>query len=258
MTGRLFAFATRRNHRTWIEFVLACRAALFAGRRYKCPCCGWNLRAFTHGGTSLRVREKGYCPRCNAKARHRRDWLFLDQQTSLFSTRTRLLHIGPKYALARRFVRMPTVEFVSIDVADRPYVTHQADVSDLPFASASFDAAICIHVLEHVQRDREAIREIHRVLKPGGWALITVPINLDQATFEDPSVESPEERRRLFGEEQHVRAYGCDFAGRLSEAGFEVVLHRASDLEGETMQRYGLRDDENVFYCTKRAGDGEA
>ncbi|MDH3224487.1 MAG: methyltransferase domain-containing protein [Gemmatimonadota bacterium] len=251
MTSRLFAFAQSKSHRGWIEAALACRALLFLGRRFKCPCCGWSLRAFTHGGTSLRVRENGYCPRCNAKARHRRDWLFLREHTNLFTDPIRLLHVSPKYALARRLVRVQSIDFVSVDIAHRPYVTHRADVTDLPFDTCSFDAVICIHVLEHIPDDRKALKELHRVLKPGGWAVITVPIDFSRPTHEDPAIVSPEERRRLFGEEQHVRAYGCDFAHRLSQAGFQVSVHAGADLGQETKDRYGLLDDENVFYCIR-------
>lgn len=256
MTGRLFSFAQSKAHRGWIELGLALRALLFLGRRFQCPCCGWSLRAFTHGGTSLRVREKGYCPRCNAKARHRRDWLFLVEHTNLFSDPVRLLHVSPKYALARRLVRLENVDFVSVDIADRAFVTHRADVTDLPFETSSFDAVICIHVLEHVYDDRQALRELHRVLKPRAWAVITVPIRFDRLTHEDPTVVDPEERRRLFGEEQHVRAYGSDFADRLSDAGFDVILHAGADLQEDAKERYGLLDDENVFYCTRSDARG--
>ncbi|MBN1449874.1 MAG: hypothetical protein JW963_02580, partial [Anaerolineales bacterium] len=67
-----------------IEALLAVRSLLFIGNRFTCPCCEWKLRAFTFGGASLKVRHLGYCPRCNSKARHRRDWLYLEQKTNLF------------------------------------------------------------------------------------------------------------------------------------------------------------------------------
>jgi len=49
------------------------------------------------------------------------------------------------------------------------------DVGDLPFAGGSFDLVLATDILEHVDDDRRAIREIARVLRPGGHALITVP-----------------------------------------------------------------------------------
>jgi len=175
----------------------------------------------------------------------------LKERTNLLAGPMRVLHVAPWYSLSRLLVRIPTIDFVAIDIEDRPHVSERADVTDLPFESDAFDAVICIHVLEHVEADRTAMREMFRVLKPGGWALISVPIDLTRATYEDPAIVSPAQRRVHFGEAGHVRFYGADLEDRLKQAGFAVELDRAADLASETMERYGLLDDENVFYCTK-------
>jgi predicted SAM-dependent methyltransferase len=125
------------------------------------------------------------------------------------------------------------------------------DLVKIPIRVESFDAIICVHVLEHIQEDRQAIRELFRVLQPGGWAVITVPIRLDQKTFEDPRITTPEERERAFGEAQHVRFYGYDLLERLEAVGFQVHLDLGQDVEQQTKEKYGLLDDENIFYCTK-------
>jgi len=234
-----------------IEAFLFMRALLFAGRKYTCPCCGWRLRAFTHGNSSFRVRHFGYCPRCNAKSRHRRDWLFLEEHTNLFSDDVRLLHVSPKFSLSRRFVKMPNIGYTGIDLHDRPNTSAKVDISAIPFHSETFDALLCIHVMEHVEDDVSAMRELYRVLKPGGWAVISVPIRLDQLTYEDPAITAPEERRRHFGEEQHVRIYGYDFRDRLAAAGFDVQHYLAEDIDSSASKRYGLLLDENVFFCTR-------
>jgi len=251
MINSFFRIAKSPSNRWWLEALMTCRALLFLGRRHSCPCCGWNVRAFTHGGTSLKVRESGYCPRCNSKARHRRDWLYLQEKTNLFTSDIRLLHVSPKYALSRRFVRMPSLKYVGADLEGRPNVCVKMDLVSIPFETESFDAVICIHVLEHVNDDRQAIREMHRVLKPGGWAFISVPIRLDEKTFEDPAIRDPVERRRAFGEEQHVRYYGYDLTERLEQSGFQVQLDLGNKLDQQTRNKYGLREDENIFYCTK-------
>lgn len=229
------------------------RALLYWGRRYRCPCCGWSLRSFTRGGMSLRTRPNGYCPRCNAKARHRRDWLFLRERTNLFGEHIRLLHVSPWYALSRLLVKMSNIELVGVDIEERPHVSHRVDVTDLPFEDDTFDAVICIHVLEHVEADRMAMAQLHRVLRPGGWALISVPVDFGRSTYEDPDIVSPDERRAHFGEASHVRAYGIDIRDRLEDAGFVVELDRAADLDSGTVARYGLLRDENIFFCHKPA-----
>ncbi len=146
---------------------------------------------------------------------------------------------------------MPAIDFVGIDLEGRPHAPLRVDIQSIPFESNSFDAIICIHVLEHVENDRIAISELHRVLKPGGWALISVPIDFDRETFEDPAIVSREARLKYFGEEQHVRIYGRDFGDRLQSVGFNVQLDRGADIHAETKTKYGLLDDENIFYCTK-------
>ena len=95
--------------------------------------------------------------------------------------------------------------------------------------------------------------EMYRVLKPGGLAFITVPILEDEPTRENPAITSPEERKRVFGEESHVRYYGLDIRDRLESVGFDVDFESAHSITEESLFRHGLRQDENIFLCTKPA-----
>ena len=249
--ANIFDYTRTGLGRLAVDRLLAVRALPFLGFRYRCPCCGWRLRTFTRGGASLRSRPSGYCPRCNSKARHRRDWLFLRRNTELFTRPQRLLHISPKYALARRLARLPNLDYVAGDLEARPYIALRFDLTSLPLRDESFDSAICIHVLEHIEDDRAAMAELFRVLRPGGWALVTVPARLDQPTYEDAAVTAPQDRLREFGETDHVRFYGNDLVQRLEAAGFHVALDAATELDPATMEHYGLLADENIFFCTK-------
>ena len=251
ISNMVFALAGRSRHRWWVETLLTCRALLYIGRRHVCPCCGWKLRTFTRGGASLRARDCGYCPRCNSKARHRRDWLYLVKNTALFEARGRLLHVGPKYALSRQFIKSENLDYVGVDCKLRPNIRSVANIEKIPFRDGVFDAIVCIHVLEHVEDDRSAISELFRVLKPGGWAFVTVPIRLDAPTYEDPTITTPQARREAFGEEQHVRVYGYDLADRLKAEGVHVQLDRADRTEASLRKKYGVLDNEHIFFCTK-------
>lgn len=228
------------------------RGIVFKGGRYVCPCCGWRVRSFVAKGAFVSTSTTGYCPRCNAKARHRRHCLYLEHQTDWLNVPLRLLDIGPCWAISRRFQRSQNVQYVGVDVErNGPQVSILGDVIKLPFAGDSFDAAICTHVLEHVPDDRSALGELYRVLKPGGAALVSVPIRLDRRTDEDISISDPDERARRFGERGHVRWYGNDFPDRLRAAGFMVSLDQASDVPDSVRAIYGLRQDENLFHCKK-------
>jgi SAM-dependent methyltransferase len=237
------------------EAAFLLRGLLFVGRRYECPCCGWRLRAFTTKRGVLARSDSGYCPRCNAKARHRRLWLYLTAHASLGEPGLRLLEVAPWWSLSRALRQVPGLHYTSVDlVRSHDGVTDIGDVTALRFADASFDALLCIHVLEHVTDDRRAMSELHRVLRPGGWAIVSVPIRLDSDTHEDPTVTSPEERLRLFGEKGHVRFYGRDFRNRLEGAGFEVSMDPAEAVPADVRRRFGLRADENLFHCRRRGG----
>jgi SAM-dependent methyltransferase len=231
---------------------LVARGLFYLGRRYRCPVCGWPLRSFVARRSFLERTVDGYCPRCDAKARHRRIWLYLRRHTDLWSGRHRLLEIAPVWALARRFRGMANIQYTGVDIrAAGPYVTVVGDVAALPLDDDSMDVVLCIHVLEHVARDRQAIAELYRVLAPGGWALVSVPLRLNQPTYEDFTVTEPSDRLRLFGEEDHVRFYGLDLRDRLEAAGFSVQLDRADDLPRDDCRRFGLRRDEHLFLCRK-------
>lgn len=228
------------------------RGVLLLGRKHRCPCCGWSVRAFLEEGSLTKRSATGYCPRCNSKARHRRDWLYLQEKTDILTRPKRVLEIAPWRSLSRCFQKLSNVDYASVDLKYAgPHVTTLGDVTNLPFADGCFDVVVCIHVLEHIPDDAQAISELCRILKPDGWALVSVPLLLDRPTLEDLSITDPAERERLFGEPSHVRYYGTDMIDRLKSAGFHVEMDPAEDITADRRRLFALRDDENVFYCAK-------
>jgi ubiquinone/menaquinone biosynthesis C-methylase UbiE len=114
---------------------------------------------------------------------------------------------------------MHNLSYITADLAAKR-VTVRTDIVELPFKTDCFDAIICNHVLEHVVDDRTAMKELYRILKPGGWAVVQSPLDVNRnETFEDFNVVLPQDRERLFGQFDHVRIYGLDYRGRLEEAG---------------------------------------
>ncbi len=228
------------------------RGLAWAGRRYLCPCCGWSLRAFVGQRGLLSSNSDGYCPRCNSKARHRRIWLYLEEKMKLSEVERRVLEVAPWPSFARRLRSMPNISFEGLDLdPGSPHATIVGDARAIPFPDGEFDLVLCVHVLEHVEEDRRVMSELHRVLKPGGVAIVSVPMRLDRPTHEDPTITDPQERQRVFGEYFHVRWYGPDIRDRLSAAGFLVTLDPASGVPADVLQKFGLRDDENIFHCVK-------
>jgi SAM-dependent methyltransferase len=149
---------------------------------------------------------------------------------------------------------MQNIRFVGLGLKPRrPQVTTVGDARAIPFRGGVFDLVLCVHLLEHVADDRRAMREMHRVLKDGGVAVVSVPLRLDRPTREDTTITDPDEQQRVFGEEGHVREYGRDLGDRLADAGFEVTLDLASGVPEAVRSRFGLRSDENIFHCVKAA-----
>jgi ubiquinone/menaquinone biosynthesis C-methylase UbiE len=133
-----------------------------------------------------------------------------------------------------------------------PLADVQADICNLPFSDQQFDWVVCNHVLEHIPSDKIAMQEIFRVLKPGGTAILQVPLRLDQNTFEDDRITDPKERAQVFGQYDHVRIYGKDYRERLEQIGFQVkMLAYAEQLTSEEQTRYAVPANEIIPICTK-------
>jgi len=215
----------------------------YRGDRVACPCCGGTFRRFMPDIRPVGPnRANARCPNCGARDRTRLLWLYLENQTNLLSHRLRVLHFAPERSLEQRLKSQPNLDYVSTDL-NRSRAMIKADITDLPFPDDSFDVILCSHVLEHVVDDRAAMRELYRVLKPGGWAVVLVPMSSRRGeTFEAPTIVAPRDRERLFGQADHVRIYGRDFTVRLEDAGFTVrVEDYRRDLGEDRAQRYGLR-----------------
>ena len=234
------------------RIALRVAARLGEGTRVTCPICGLSLRFFFPFGVGGRIRAHALCPGCGSLERDRAAWLHISRSPQRLGAGTRLLHIAPERALEPKLRKLLGASYLTGDLA-RSDVDRRVSVEALPFGDASFDAIICNHVLEHVGDDRKAMAELRRVLVPGGWALLQVPLSPDlEVTDEDPSVTSPRERKRRFGQHDHVRSYGRDYVQRLVDAGFRLELievrthHDPGDIE-----RHGLDLAEVLHFCER-------
>ena len=130
-------------------------------------------------------------------------------------------------------------------------VFKEGDAENLPFRDAEFDVVLSQFAHIFAPRPEVATKEMLRVLKPGGWAMIQVPVS-SKPTFDDPSITDPAERERLFWKSDHVRLYGVDISDRLSDAGFEVRPVSGHQLGGpDELARMGIYPNDLVFHCRK-------
>lgn len=170
---------------------------------FECPLCGYR-GPFDDYGAEHGLIENTRCPRCDTFERHRLQWLVFQALASRYDfSSMAILHFAPEPRFSRYFQKSFRVHHTT-DIAEDG-VDYQADICELPFADASYDVVFASHVLEHVKDDQRALSEIRRVMKPGGFAVLPVPVVVSQ------TVEYPEANPREFG---HVRAVGPDFFER--------------------------------------------
>jgi SAM-dependent methyltransferase len=214
---------TRRLANAWLHD----RAQFAHGKLPRtCPICG-------HTGVMIGVghppRWDARCTQCGSRERHRLLWLWVTHGGGNRLEGKRILHFAPEKALRRVLGRNPGYE--TADLLQKG-MTHQVDIMRLPMPDSTYDVVIANHVLEHIDDDRRAMGELFRVLKPGGLALLTVPINPTRAeTYEDPAITEPVQRKAHFTAHDHKRFYGMDFADRLLGVGFSVETWRLTRVE---------------------------
>src|ERR1700730_2419323 len=246
----------------------------YRGSDFCCPVCGVALAAFKPGAASYQrmVREHDYiyplsaietfnvaaysCPSCDASDRERLYALYLDRVFAARdpARRCRLLEFAPSFGLSRKVRRSAFLDYRSADLY-RNNVDDRVDITDMrAYADASFDVVLCSHVLEHVPDDRRAMRELHRILRSDGFAIVMVPLvhGVDE-TNEDRAVDSPALRWKYFGSDDHVRQYGKrDFADRLAAAGFEIERLGVGFFGEQAFRRAGIAAD-SVLYVVRKA-----
>lgn len=245
-------------------FVRYLTSLRYLGGPLKCPLCTGEFSHFLPVGIDVPVlKEKqvvgaGYrldaaCPRCRSEDRERLVWLYLKKRRAeFFSDTIKLLHVAPEPSLSRSLRTCRNISYRSADL-DSPMADVMMDITDIHEEAGTYDLIICNHVLEHVPQDLKAMSELLRVLKPGGFAILQVPISLClEETDEDLAVQDAAARERRFGQCDHVRLYGQDYVKRLQQTGFDVTSIAAdSFLTAEEISRYRILKEEKLFVCAK-------
>ena len=179
--------------------------------------------------------------------------LYLRQKTNLFRAEVSVLHFSPEAGLGGALAAQKNLKYATSWYEPDRAADYHLDLTKLALPDNSWDVLIAYHILEHITEDRAAMREMFRVLKPGGWAALQVPTLEQPDSYEDPSVVTEKERTEKFGLFDHVRYYGWkDFADRLTEAGFEVTIERyAHELSDSAIREFALDRNERIYIARK-------
>lgn len=215
-----------------------------------CTVCGALEATFNAGGVG-KPRPNAKCPKCGSLERHRLFWLHLMHQVwaKLPAGKKDVLHVAPEPFFVDNLKPRPDINYVSGDLMMSGSMA-KLDLTSIQFWDEQFDLIICSHVLEHIPDDASAMREMYRILRPGGVMLAMVPIN-GEKTYEDFSITDPAERIKHFGQDDHVRMYGHDIRDRLAATGFSVRFWPEGDDISPQLRKFINCGGRFVIECGK-------
>ncbi len=232
-------------------FIRPVLAFALKGNIFTDPIDGKSFKMFLPYGYGTQ-RSNVLSPSTLSLERHRLLWLYLKNETDFFTKSIKVLHFAPEQAFYKKFRKQPNLNYTTTDL-NSPLADVKADICNLPFKDNSYDVILCNHVLEHIPDDTKAMKELYRILKPEGMAILQIPQDLNRAkTFEDDSIKDKKERAKIFGQYDHVRIYGRDYFDKLRSIGFKVdEVDYTNHLSDQEIKRYCLAKGEIIPVCYK-------
>jgi predicted SAM-dependent methyltransferase len=231
MTQGLLSGISSRIHQAAIDIEAKWARSRKGGSiQFTCPVCSFEGHFVTDRALTG-WRYAAICPACGSCERHRLQVLSMRElRESIDFSRLSLLHIAPEQALGEEirpwFMNYTTGDInpVGVDLAI------DLTVSTIP--DQSYDVVYASHVLEHIPNDDLALENIARMLKPGGFAVLPVPL-VGATTVEYP--------HPVEVEAGHVRAPGYDYYERYKKHFSNVTTYASEDFD-ERYQVYVYED----------------
>lgn len=227
---------------------------LFKGNNVECPVCEKSFSKFLSYGSDIAHRENVLCPYDLTLERHRLMWLYLKDSSDFFTAgKLNVLHIAPEQCFHKRFKAQKNLNYITGDLVS-PIADLHFDLHEIPLEDNRFDVVFCNHVMEHVDDALQCMKELHRVLKPGGWGIMQVPQDFNrEETLEDKSIVTPEEREKYYWQKDHVRLFGLDYPQWLEKAGFTVTeFSKESNYDEKKISRFRLQKEEILYIVHKK------
>ncbi|MDR0913022.1 MAG: glycosyltransferase family 2 protein [Methanobrevibacter sp.] len=246
-------FNFNRDHKSFNSLLLAINNDL-NNNAYYCPICEKHSIIFLPFGEGL--RPDVMCPYCGSAERHRLLYFYFKKLDD-FKKNIKLLHFAPEDLFYKIFNNCNNIDYYPTDIVQNPKNRIEMDMQNIPFEDNYFDIIYNSHVLEHVPDDIKGMKELYRTIKPeseGGKVIIMAPVFYSLAkTLEKEEYNTPELRKKFYGQSDHFRKYGADFDDKLRSVGFDVEIVTAEDLveNKEDIEKMCIGTGEKVYVCTK-------
>lgn len=240
-----------------------------SGKRRECYVCGNTFNYFSKysGGTKNKPEfrtkldivgsdiDNFGCPFCSAHDRERHLYMFFDK-IKLWEKlpNYHILHFAPERNLSQKINLLNPIEYIQGDLYPKLESVRKINATDIPYNIDTFDLVICNHVLEHIPDYLKAIKEIYRVIKPNGVAILQTPYSkILSHNFEDENINTDEQRLFFYGERDHFRIFSeKHFFNDLKEVGFNLNILKSSDFfDDETSYYFGINKNEDLIQVIK-------
>ncbi len=239
------------------------------GNKRKCYVCENTFNHFSkyHGGWKnkpefyTRLNMVGSdidnfgCPYCSSHDRERHLFMFFDK-IDLWKRMLNfnILHFAPEINLSKKINLLNPTKYIKADLYPKKENIDKIDVANIPYGDNAFDLVICNHVLEHVPEYYKAIKEIFRVLKPNGIAILQTPYSkLLNQNFEDKNINTDKEKLFFYSETDHFRIFSENhFLKDLKQVGFKLKILENSDyFDEKTSYYFGINHKEDLIQVIK-------
>lgn len=211
------------------------------GRKSKyCPCCNWKGAHFLPYIDLGAVTFEAVCPSCRSQARHRGHRLFYEKNFN--NIKGNLLYIAPEENL-KYFQKNSNLSVKTSEYSEETFADFHYDLEHIDSPSFYWDYIICHRVIEHISDDRKGMQELYRILKKGGFCILSVPI--DQNVYKTIRYDAPNPHESL-----HYYSYGNDFVLRIPSL-FKIQVYDFRKMFTKEEFKSMCLFDDLLFLCRK-------
>lgn len=224
------------------KFESALNTIILRGSKVICEICGWNGKKFPNNR----------CPKCSSLPRTRLI-PFSINHFGISKKEISLLHVALNPAEYKYITtNIDFIKYDRLNIKKKKYINLVQDLTKTNIQDNEYDFILIWHVLEHIPNDLVAISEMHRMLKPHGKLLVSVPIHPSEnpKTYEDTAIER-RDFERIHGHVDHCRSCGLDYYERFEEVGFKTSTLHVKDLKQDVKNKYGLSNNHTVWLFEK-------